>query len=316
MDMNFKTACVTGGAGFIGSHLVRELLRRSMHVTVIDDLSVGRRDNVPAGAEFVHGDILDPQIARIAARSELVFHLAARVAIRSSFEFITEDVTTNVVGTASVLRAIATAPERRVRRLLFASSMAVYADADAPVPLAETFRLEPISPYGVSKLAAERLVLQVCAQAGIDACVLRLFNTYGPGQAYSPYVGVVTIFSRQMAAGERPAIFGDGLQCRDFVHVDDIVQGFVRAMARARPGAVFNIGSGTGLTVRQLHDRIADVLGYRAAPLFAPAVAGEVRHSIADIGRAARELGYQPTRRFQESVADVVREVVGGNHGH
>jgi len=311
MATEFKTACVTGGAGFIGSHLVRALLARGLQVTVIDNLSVGRRENVPDEVEFIHGDILDPEIAAVAARSDVVFHMAARVAIRSSFEFITEDVMANVVGTANLLRAVAGAPEGQVKRFLFASSMAIYADAPGPTPISESSATEPISPYGVSKLAAERLVHQVCGQAGIDACVLRLFNTYGPGQAYSPYVGVVTIFSRKMEANETPTIFGDGEQRRDFVHVDDIVQGFVRAMDRGVPGATYNIGSGTGVSVNELYARVARALGFSAAAKHDAAVPGEVRYSIADISRARGDLGYQPSRKFDEAIEGVVMEVTG-----
>lgn len=309
--MSYRTACVTGGAGFIGAHLVRELQRRGMAVTVIDDLSVGRRENLPEGIAFVHGSVLDPDVAARATESEVLFHLAARVAIRASFDGIFEDVNTNVLGTASLLRAIAAAPDRQVRRMVFASSMAVYADASAARPISECHSVEPVSPYGVSKLAAEQLVRQACAQAGVDACVLRLFNTFGPGQRYSPYVGVVTIFTRKMSAGERPTIFGNGLQCRDFVHVDDVVQGFVRAMDSAAPGSVFNIGTGVGTTVCELHDRIASMLGFREAPVFLPAVPGELRYSIADIGRATREIGYRPLRTLADTLAGVVREVAG-----
>jgi UDP-glucose 4-epimerase len=229
MPSEFKHACVTGGAGFIGSHLVEALLRKRVGVTVLDNLSVGRRENVPSGVPIVVGDILDTElVADTLSGCDVVFHLAARVAIRSSFEFAVQDTMTNVVGTASVLRAARNAGS--VRKVITASSMAVYGDALDKVPFPETLDTAPISPYGVSKLAAERLTHLMCGEAGMQSTVLRLFNTYGPRQALSPYVGVITIFINRLLSEERPTIFGDGEQCRDFVHVQDVAAAFVGAM--------------------------------------------------------------------------------------
>jgi nucleoside-diphosphate-sugar epimerase len=312
MAAPFATACVTGGAGFIGSHLVRRLLARGMRVRVIDNLSVGRREAVPDEVEFVHGDILDPAVAAQVCDCDVVFHLAARVAIRSSFDFLVEDTTTNVLGTATLLKAVAAAPERRVRRFLFASSMAVYPDRDAAVPIPETTPLEPISPYGVSKMAGEMLVRQVCEELGIDPVVLRLFNTYGTGQAFSPYVGVVTIFARTLLEGGTPRIFGDGEQRRDFVHVDDVARGFVAAMDHGLPGRVYNMGSGRGLTVNAVYRAVAAALGVDTPAEHVDAVPGEVRNSIADIARAGADLRYEPAHRFESSIGDVLGHMQAG----
>lgn len=308
MNEGFSRACVTGGAGFIGSKLVQRLLDKSIEVLVIDNLSVGRKENIPEGAQFYEADIIDAKTSDKVASCDVVFHLAARVAIRSSFEFVTEDTMTNVIGTVSLLKAAA-ARGSCVRKFVFASSMAVYADVEQVRSISETDTIEPISPYGVSKLAGEMLSRQLCAQAGIDACALRLFNTYGNGQALSPYVGVMTIFANAMLDNETPVIFGDGMQCRDFVHVDDVVHGFLKSMERGHNGQAYNIGSGTGLTVNEVYHKIAEVLGYSEKPQYAPLAEGELRYSIANIEKARNELGYEPQHQFKQSVADVLNEL-------
>ena len=309
MGDTFRAACVTGGAGFIGSHLVRALLARGLEVRVLDNLSVGRRANVPKEAALVEGDITDGACARRAIEGcDIVFHLAARVAIRSSFEFAFEDAMTNVAGTARILRAVEDA--KTPRKVIAASSMAVYADADDPTPIGEGHPTAPISPYGVGKLATERLTHLMCARIGIPSIVLRLFNTYGPGQALSPYVGVATIFINALSRGERPTIFGDGQQRRDFVHVEDIVRGFIASMDAPVTRGTFNIGSGRGLSVNEVLSSIQRALGTNLEPQRADGVAGEVRFSVADIARARHELGYRPLRDFHDSIHEVAREVV------
>lgn len=309
MPANYKSACVTGGAGFIGSRLVGALLRDGLAVRVLDNLSVGRRANVPAAAHFVEGDILDRVAVEEAVRGcDVVFHLAARVAIRSSFDFAVEDTHTNLTGAASVLSGVARA--KSVRKFIFASSMAVYADAPTPAPIAEDFPTLPVSPYGISKLAAERLTHMMCAANGIPSTVLRFFNTYGPGQKLSPYVGVVTIFVNELCKGNRPTIFGDGEQARDFVHVDDIVQGLLAAMRSDSSGETFNIGSGIPHSVNQVLDLLNQVLGTSLPGRHADPVRGELRYSVADISKATRLLGYRPQHRFESSLRKVVEEIL------
>lgn len=305
---DIRRACVTGGAGFIGSRIVRRLLERGIEVRVIDNLSVGKPDNVPAEAELRVGDILDPEVAMGVADCDVVFHLAARVAIRSSFEFVVEDTSTNVVGTANILRA-AVEPGSRVKKFILASSMAVYADSPQPAPVPETHPVEPVSPYGVSKLAAEMLVRQMCAESGIDAAVLRLFNTYGTGQALSPYVGVVTIFANAMLEGKAPTIFGDGEQRRDFVNVEDVASGFICAMDNPTGGEVFNIGSGTGLSVNEVYDTLAGILDFGLEARHEAAVPGELRNSIANIKKAQTAIGFTPEHTFAGSIAAIIQEM-------
>ncbi|MCA9772830.1 MAG: NAD-dependent epimerase/dehydratase family protein, partial [Myxococcales bacterium] len=305
----YEKACVTGGAGFIGTHLVRALVGRGIEVTVLDDLSLGRRERVPPEARLLVGDILDPKAAAEAVRdADIVFHLAARVAIRSSFECVVEDTRTNVVGTAQMLRAAADAGT--VRKFIATSTMAVYAVAPDPKPIPESHPTEPISPYGISKLAAERLTHSMARATGMESAVLRLFNTYGPGQTLTPYVGVVTIFVNKLRAGERPTVFGDGEQARDFVHVEDVVQGYLRAMDAAVTGETFNIGSGRPMTVNEVLARLQAILGTQVEPIRAPAAVGELRYSIADVSQARRLLGYEPKHCFNDTVKSVVSEIL------
>ena len=303
-----RRVCVTGGAGFIGSHLVRALLERGDAVTVLDDLSVGRRKRVPEGARLLVGDIRDPEAASEAVRDcQAVAHLAARVAVRSSFDYAVEDSSINVVGTASMLRAAADAG--CVRRFVGTSSMAVYADAPDVRPLSEDHPTEAISPYGVSKLAAERLAHLMCPGLGMQSVILRLFNTYGPGQAMSPYVGLVTIFVTRFQNGGQPVIYGDGNQCRDFVHVADVADAFVAALDSEVTGRTFNIGTGVAQSVNQVYENVRLALGSSTTPRYEPAVTGELRNSIADISAARDALGYEPRYRFETEIAQVVRDI-------
>jgi UDP-glucose 4-epimerase len=304
----FRVACVTGGAGFIGSHLVRALLDRGLDVRVLDNLSVGRRETLPAQAVLIEGDITNAAAARRAIEgADVVFHLAARVAIRSSFEFAFEDAMTNVAGTARILRAVEDA--KTPRKVIVASSMAVYADAHDATPIGENHSTAPISPYGVSKLAVEGLTHVMCARLRIPSVVLRLFNTFGPGQALSPYVGVATIFIDALSHGQRPTVYGDGEQRRDFVHVEDVARAFVNSMDATVERGTYNIGSGKGLSVNDVLSSIQRTLGTNIEPLRAQAVAGEVRFSVADISHAKSDLGYRPRRNFADSIGDVVSEV-------
>ena len=303
-DVPYRRALVTGGAGFIGSHLVKRLLHEGLQVVVLDNLSMGRIENVPAGAELIRDDIrADGAMQRALDHVDVVFHLAARVSIRASVESYHEDAAVNLMGTLNVLRACA---GRGVAKFVYASSMAVYADSASPVPLTEDHETVPQSPYGVSKLAGENYVRLIAAQSGLQAVSLRYFNTYGPGQAYTPYVGVITIFVQRLLRGEPPIIFGDGLQCRDFVSVGDVVEATWLAMLRDVDGVSINVGSGRGRTVNEVASLLCSRLRPDIVPKHAPAQAGELRNSIADISRADRLLGYRPKGDLEEQLDDII----------
>lgn len=308
MSRIYTKACVTGGAGFIGSHLTRALLNRGVAVTVLDNLSVGRAEAVPAGASLIEGSILDERsVSEAVSGCDIVFHLAARVAIRSSFEFAVEDAMINVAGTASVLRAAQLSGV--ARKVIAASSMAVYADSIDHRAIDETHPTKPLSPYGVSKIATESLTHLICAHAGMQSVALRLYNTYGPGQQWSPYVGVVTIFVNQLLRKERPTVFGDGEQCRDFVHVGDVVSAFIGAMEANVTGETFNVGSGVARSVNAVLESLQRNMGTDIAAKHLEAAPGEPRYSVADISKAQRALGYVPRYEFDSSVGAVINEI-------
>ena len=233
-----------------------------------------------------------------------MFHLAAQVTIRGSFDRFCEDLDTNVMGTARLLQAMDVS---QVRWFVLASSMAVYADAESPEPIPESHPTKPLSPYGVGKLAAEGVCQQVCAARGVPFTALRYFNTFGPGQAYTPYVGVITIFVTRLLRGEPPIIFGDGEQQRDFIHVEDIVAGTIAAPGR-RPG-IYNLGTGRGTSLKALTRMITRRLEPSIAPVFVPPQAGELRFSIADITAAREALGFAPTRTLEDDFDAVVADI-------
>ena len=302
---SWSRALVTGGAGFIGSHLTRALLAEGRSVTVLDNLSVGRRGAVPDGARFVHGDIRDEAAVADALRDvDCVFHLAAQVTIRGSFDRFQEDLDTNVMGTARLLRAV---DPQRVKWFTLASSMAVYADADSPAPIDESHPKRPLSPYGVGKLAAEDVSSQIMEARGIPFTAVRFFNTYGPGQTYTPYVGVLTIFITRLLRGEPLTIFGDGEQQRDFVHVSDIVSGVMATPGRT-PGR-FNLGTGRGTSLNQLAAMVLAKLAPQQQPQYAAAQPGELRFSVANIDAARHALEFAPQRSLQHDLDEVIAGV-------
>ena len=298
-------ALVTGGAGFIGSHLTRALLAEGRRVTVLDNLSVGRRDAIPDGARLVHGDIRDEAAVADALREvDCVFHLAAQVTIRGSFDRFQEDLDTNVMGTARLLRSVDPA---QVKWFTLASSMAVYADAGSPAPIDESHPMRPLSPYGAGKLAAEDVSSQIMAARGIPFTAVRFFNTYGPGQTYTPYVGVLTIFITRLLRGEPITIFGDGEQQRDFIHVSDVVAGAIATPGRA-PGR-YNLGTGRGTSLNQLATMVLNKLAPGTRPHYAAAPGGELRFSVANIAAARRALGFAPRRSLEQDIDEVIEWV-------
>lgn len=305
--MSSKRVLVTGGAGFIGSHLTDALLTRGYRVAVYDNLSMGRRSNVPKDAEFIHADMQDRARLEQALRGvDVVYHLAARVSIRDTSDKFIEDAQTNLMGTLNLLAACGAV---RPQQLVLASSMAVYADSPTPAPVSESYPARPISGYGIAKLAAERYCLQLCPQWGVSPTVLRFFNTFGPRQTYTPYVGVITIFIKRLLAGEPLRIFGTGEQSRDFVHVSDIVSGCLRAIeapADADQERIFNIGTGRATSVLEIAAMLNERLAPRSTPEFAPAQPGELHNCVADIDRARRVLAYAPQSTLDDRIDEVI----------
>jgi UDP-glucose 4-epimerase len=296
---------VTGGAGFIGSHLVRALLARGDQVRVLDDLSSGRAENI-AGleVEFVLGDIRDPQVVRHTLRDcELVFHQAAMVGVPDSMVDPLGCYASNVTGSIHVLQA---AREQGVRRVVLASSAAVYGQAEGVVD--ESMPTLPVSPYGASKLAMEQIAQVYARGYGLETVCLRYFNAYGPRQSPdSPYAAVIPTFVRKMLRGEAPAIEGDGKQTRDFVYVEDLVQAnLLAAEARDAAGQVFNVAGGRRVSIVELGETLRSLLPGIPASGHGPEREGDIRHSAADLTRAEQALGYRPRTALKEGLRKTV----------
>ena len=300
----YRKCLVTGGAGFIGSHLVRALLGEGMEVVVLDNLSVGKRENIPLGANLVEGDIRSSSDVRQAlGDAEIVFHEAARVSIRQSVQQFYDDAEINLMGTLNLLRHCAAS---QVRKFIYASSMAVYRDRPTATPICEDYQTEPLSPYGVSKLAGEKYCQRFAASHNIECQILRYFNTYGPGQALTPYVGVITIFIHALLKGEPPKIFGDGEQRRDFVHVSDIVQANLAAMNSSKPCGVYNVGTGRATSVNEIAELLCQRLAPHITPIHLPAQPGELRNSIADLTHIQADLGFYPKVNLVDRIDEVI----------
>lgn len=302
--MDFKKALVTGGAGFIGSHLSHALLKRGLELVIVDNLSTGKRENVPVGAEFIEGDILDLNlIEKLIPEINIIFHEAARVSVRSSVKDFYQDAQNNVMGTLNLLQACR---KSKVKKFIYASSMAVYADSLEPLPIKETYFTEPISPYGIAKLASEKYCLMITKELGIECVVLRYFNTYGIGQTFTPYVGVITIFINKLLAGETPTIFGSGKQCRDFVHVEDVVHATLQAMDYNGPSEIFNVGTGMGISVKELFSLLSSKINPSIQPCYTAEHLGEIKNSIADISKAKKLLNYHPQGVLKQLIEEII----------
>jgi UDP-glucose 4-epimerase len=296
-------ALVTGGAGFIGSHLVDALLVRGAEVAVVDNLSSGRRERVPEAATLHVADVADaPAIAAVCAeaRPDVVFHLAAQVDVRRSVVDPVHDARVNVGGTASVLEGARAAGARRL--LLASTGGALYGDTDE-LPTPESAPLAPFSPYGASKAAAELYLGLYERLHGLSTLALRFGNVYGPRQDPHGEAGVIAIFAGAAAEGRTVTVYGDGTQTRDYVYVGDVVAGFLAAADADLTGAV-NVGTGLETTVLEL----VEALGVQAQ--LAPARAGEVARSCLDVRRAAETLGWSA----QVALADGLERTVAAVH--
>ena len=276
-------AVVTGGAGFVGSHLVDALVERGDEVTVVDDLSSGKREHLNPGAAFVEGDI---RKGIDAAGATAVFHLAAQADVQTSVRRPDHDAAVNVVGTVQVLEAARAAGARVV---FTSTGGAIYGECDAPAT--EDAPRRPLAPYGIAKLCGEEYLQGWNRIHGSGHVVLRLANVYGPRQDSSLEGGVVSIFLERMLRGEPTTIFGDGLQQRDFVYVGDVVAALLAAAEH--DGGVFNVGTGVATTVLDLHRACAAVAGSEAGPVLEPARLGDVRRALLDASSAGRELGWR-----------------------
>jgi UDP-glucose 4-epimerase len=298
------TSLVTGGAGFIGSHLVETLVAQGQQVRVLDDLSTGKFDNlkhVRAQVQLVQGSITDAAAVRAAvAGCERVFHLAALPSVQRSVE---DPYGSHEVCATGTVRVLDAARQAGVRRVVYAASSSAYGDIPGAVR-SEDEPVAPLSPYAAAKLAGEYYCRSFTVVYGLETVRLRFFNVFGPRQdAHSPYSGVIALFIAAMAAGRRPTIFGDGLQSRDFTYVANAVQALCKAAeAPVAVGNVYNIGNGASTSVLELVRQLNQLLQSNLEPIHAAPRAGDVRQSQADIARARRDLHYDPAISFAEGL--------------
>ncbi|MDZ7336918.1 MAG: SDR family oxidoreductase [candidate division KSB1 bacterium] len=308
---------ITGGAGFIGSHLVEELLRRGEQVRVLDNFSTGKRENLAQvlralrdegieaadHLEVVEGDVRSYHIVREAVEGvDFVLHQAALPSVPRS---VKDPITTNEVNVVGTLNILNAAHQAGVRRIVYASSSSIYGDLET-LPKTEDMLPKPLSPYAVSKLAGEKYCQVFTRLYGLETVCLRYFNVFGPRQdPFSQYSAVIPKFVRLMAQGERPTVYGDGTQSRDFTYVSNVVQANLLACsadAEYASGEVFNIAFGRRVTINELVRVINELLGTQVEAVHAEPRLGDVRHSLANIGKARQYLGYEPEVDFAEGL--------------
>lgn len=295
-----RTVLVTGGAGFIGSHIV-DALAGDNDVRVLDDFSTGHRDYVPDDVALIEGSIRDPAAVERATRDvDLIFHEAAEVSVENTVDAPLESDRTNVDGTLAILERARTEDAR----VVLASSAAVYGHPDE-LPVRESTRTDPASPYGVQKLAADRYAALYQELYDVPTVALRYFNVYGPRQQ-GDYSGVISAFLERAREGEPIPIDGDGEQTRDFVHVSDVVRANLRAATTDHVGEAFNVGTGETTSIRDLAETIAAATGTDSPIVHREPRPGDVRHSRADVSKTARKLGFEARISLETGIRDLV----------
>jgi UDP-glucose 4-epimerase len=289
---------VTGGAGFIGSHVAEALLARGEDVVVLDDLSSGKRENLPDGVELVEGDVREPQDELLAGvRPTVCYHLAAQIDVRVSVARPDHDAEVNVLGTVNLLQA---ALEHDTQIVFSSTGGAIYGECDGPAT--EDAPRLPLSPYGTSKLAAEEYLATYNRLYGTKHVTLRYGNVYGPRQDPHGEAGVVSIFFSTLLAGEAPKVFGDGAQTRDYVYVGDVARATLAAAGQN--GSVYNVGTGRETSVVELLELCQRIAGSDFDPTFMPQRPGEIQRSVVDPSRAVDELGWRPERSLEDGLRE------------
>jgi UDP-glucose 4-epimerase len=300
---------VTGAAGFIGRSIAAALLARGESVRGVDSFITGNRANLAGleAMEFVEGDLADPDVcARVCQGVEIVFHEAALASVPRS---VADPARTNRNCVDATLNVLIAAKEAGVRRVIYAGSSSVYGETPT-LPKREEMLPAPITPYAVAKLAGEHYLAAFARVYGLETVTLRYFNVFGPHQdPTSHYSGVLAIFCRKMLAGEQPTIYGDGEQSRDFTYIENVVNG--NLLAAAAPAEkvscrMMNLATGSAVTLNRTFEIVSALTGYRGKPAYAEPRAGDIKHSLADIGLARELLGYAPTVDFAEGLRRTV----------
>jgi UDP-glucose 4-epimerase len=298
---------VTGGAGFIGSHLAEELVRRGERVRVVDNLSTGKRQNLAhvPDVEFLEGDLADLDVARRAVDGmEYVLHQAAIPSVPRSVQ---DPVTSNRANIDASLNILVAARDAGVKRLVYAGSSSAYGNTPT-LPKVETMATAPLSPYALQKLVAEQYGQMFTALYGLETVTIRYFNVFGPRQdPSSPYSGVISLFISALCEGRQPTIYGDGEHTRDFTYVANVVDGVLRACtANGASGEVINVATGGRISLNTLFSTVRQLVGGSVQPVYAAPRAGDVKDSQADISKARHILGYQPQVSFEDGLAKTV----------
>jgi len=298
---------VTGGAGFIGSHLCEELIRRGERVRVVDSLITGKRENLAhlPQVEFLQGDLADIDVARRAVQGiEYVLHQAAIPSVPRSVE---DPVTSNRANIDASLSVLVAARDAGVRRVVYAGSSSAYGNSET-LPKVETMPTAPLSPYALQKLVAEQYCQMFTSLYGFETVTIRYFNVFGPRQdPSSPYSGVISLFISALCGDRRPTIYGDGEQTRDFTYVANVVDGVLRAChAPGASGEIINVATGGRISLKQLFEVVKRKVGSQLEPIYSEPRAGDVRDSQADIGKAERLLGYTPSVSFDDGLGRTV----------
>jgi len=298
---------VTGGAGFIGSHLCEELVRRGETVRVVDSLITGKRANLAhvPGVEFIEGDLADVAVATRAVRGvDYVLHQAALPSVPRSVE---DPITSNRANIDASLNLLVAARDAGVKRVVYAGSSSAYGNS-ATMPKVETMPTAPLSPYALQKLVAEQYCQMFTRLYGLETVTIRYFNVFGPRQApSSPYSGVISLFIKALFENQRPKIYGDGEHTRDFTYVANVVDGVLRAChAKDASGEVINVATNGRVSLNQLFTTLRTLIGANVEPIYDKPRAGDVKDSQADINKAARLLGYKPLVTFEQGLKNTV----------
>jgi UDP-glucose 4-epimerase len=296
---------VTGGAGFIGSHVVDACIEQGHDVVIVDDLSTGRESNLNPRATFYEMDIRSPQLAEVFERErpQVVSHHAAQMSVRISVAQPLFDADVNVLGSLNLLEC---ARRHEVERFIYISSGGAVYGEPVRLPCDEDHPVDPICPYGVSKHAVEHYLYLYRVNYGLSSVTLRYPNVYGPRQDPRGEAGVVAIFTGKMLGGEPVVINGDGTQQRDFVYVTDCARANVLALDSGRPDGIYNLGSGRGTSVLEIFSALASITGYGRSPQFGPAKLGETYRIWLSAEKARRELGWAPTLSLEDGLARTV----------
>ena len=296
---------VTGGAGFIGSHLVDRLIEKGHQVVVVDNLSSGKKENLNLKAKFYELDICNSKISQIfqEEKPEIVFHLAAQIDVRESVKDPIQNAKVNILGTLNILE---NCHKINVKKFIFTSSGgAIYGDTDI-IPTAETHSENPESPYGITKLAVEKYLYFYQKTFSFNYTVLRLANVYGPRQSSQGEGGVISIFCDKMLKKEQVTINGDGEQTRDFVYVGDVVEAALLAMEKEKSG-VYNIAAGIETNINEIFRKIKELTNFNCQEIHGPAKLGEQKRSCLDYSKARKELNWQPKYDLEQGLKEIIK---------